>query len=77
MSRTRISSKPATFVANLRTLDNLQLSDGTPPYAKKYQEWCWTDEESAEVTKFREKSGELFDIMLSKRTCTPEIKENK
>jgi hypothetical protein len=74
MSHTRISSKPETFFYQLRILDNLQNSPGTPPHTKKYQDWFWTDEESAEVTKTREKAEELYTIIEAKSTCPPEIK---
>jgi hypothetical protein len=75
MSRTRISSKPNTFVAQLKILDNLQKSAGTPPYAKKYQEWHWTNEESAEVSRVRQKVEEFYHIIQNKRNCPPEIKD--
>jgi hypothetical protein len=75
MSRTRISSKPDRFVAQMKILDKLQTSEGTPPNDKKYQDWSWTDEESAEVTRVKEKACELHTIMSNTRSCPPEIKD--
>jgi hypothetical protein len=74
MSRTRISSKPNRFVAQLQILDKLQLSAGTPPYAKKYQQWRWTDAESAEVSRVRQKAEEFYCIIENKVNCPPEVR---
>lgn len=74
MSRTRLSSKPSTFVAQLQILDKLQNSEGTPPFAKKYQQWHWTNEESAEVNRVRQKAEEFYRIIEDKVNCPPEVR---
>jgi hypothetical protein len=74
MSNTRFSSVPAEFVSQIDVLDNRQNSPGTPPNQKKYQDWHWTDAESAAVTQMREKADELFHKTKDKANCPRSVK---
>jgi hypothetical protein len=74
MSNSRFSSVPAEFVSQIDVLDNRQNSPGTPPNQKKYQDWFWTDAESAEVTRIRTKADELFHITKDKSKCPRVVK---
>jgi hypothetical protein len=56
-------------------VDELQLSAGTPPNAKKYMDWHWTLEESDHVTKVREKADEYFELMKDKKSCPTVVRD--
>jgi hypothetical protein len=75
MSQYRLSYKPADFTSKLDVIDDLQLSDGTPPHTKKYMDWNWKDDESAHVTAVRKRADELFGIMKNKKSCPTEIRD--
>lgn len=75
MPMNRLSYIPSKFVARLDVVDDLQLSTGTPPHAKKYMDWGWTDEESAHVTLIRQQADDFFDIMKNKKNCPTAVRD--
>jgi hypothetical protein len=75
MSNTRLSYVPSKFVARLDVVDELQLSDGTPPNTKKYMDWGWKDTESAHVTLIRKKADEYFELMKDKKNCPTVVRD--
>jgi hypothetical protein len=75
MNDHRLSYKPSEFVSEIKVIDDLQLSPGTPPNAKKYLDWYWTTEESQHVTSVRTKAEEFWNKMENRKNCPDEIKD--
>ncbi len=75
MPNTRLPYKPADFVARMDVVDDLQLSPGTPPNAKKYLDWGWKDAESQHVTEVRKKADEYFELMKDKKNCPTTVRD--
>jgi hypothetical protein len=75
MSDYRLSYVPSRFVSQIIILDDLQLSAGEPPDTKKYENWYWTDAESAHVTAVRTKAEEYWNQMMDKKNCPPTIRD--
>ncbi|MEI6853626.1 MAG: hypothetical protein WCL06_12315 [Bacteroidota bacterium] len=76
MATARFSYIPSKFVPQIDTLDNLQLTEGTPPNTKKYQDWHWTQDESEQVTEFRKQTDEFWALIGTKRNCPPGVKDD-
>lgn len=75
MAESRISPLRSKFAGQIRVLDNLQLSDGSAPGTKKWEDFNWENADSLFVTQTRKKSDELMDIINSPRNCPPEVKD--
>jgi hypothetical protein len=75
MKDSRISSAREKFAKQIRTLDNLQLSDGIAAGTKKWEDFKWVLADSQFVTKTRDKSDEYMAQIADKRHCPPEIKD--
>lgn len=63
----RISTKPAEFAPYMQNTDDLQLSPGRVAGTKKYQDWGWSDAESAQWTSYRDQSDDLFPKWADKK----------
>jgi len=71
----RIPKKVKDFVPYLDDLDDLQLSDGSTPPAKKWEDWSWSEEESEKITEYREAADVLFEKLSNKKFIYTEIRD--
>ena len=60
MTVNRLSYSPSKFVAKMDVVDDLQLSEGSLPGTKKYQDWHWIQDESDKVIDFQSRDGESW-----------------
>lgn len=75
MSNSRLSYVPSRFVSQIIVLDDLQLMAGEPADTKKFENWHWTDAESAHVTAVRVKAEEFWNQMIDKKNCPPNTRD--
>jgi hypothetical protein len=53
MLSNRLSTVSSGFVAKMYVVNGLQLSEGSMPATKRYQDWHWIQDESDKVKDFQ------------------------